>query len=194
MGWMQGLTLTNIIFALSGIVMTALCWGSYGALLHEGQGQLGNERLKPLICVGLAYLVVGVILPAAYLFTQGQLFTTWTMGGFVWSFAAGTAGTIGALGISIAMANGGKPQVVMPLVFGGAPLVITIISMTRYKLWGEASPVFFAGVILVIAGAVTVLLFAPAPKKGPSVNAKQAKTLGAPAIVPGAETSTDTKT
>ena len=163
-------------------------------MLHGGQGQLGNERLKPLICVGLAYLVVGVIFPAVYLFTQGQLFTTWTMGGFIWSFAAGTAGTIGALGISIAMADGGKPQVVMPLVFGGAPLVITAISMTRYKLWGEASPVFFAGVILVIAGAVTVLLFAPAPKKGPSVTAKQAKTLGAPAISPTAETSKDAKT
>ncbi|MEX0793891.1 MAG: hypothetical protein WD045_12200 [Pirellulaceae bacterium] len=200
MGWMSGLSLTSILFVLGGIAMTALCWGSYGAVLHEGQTHLSNEKLKPLICVGLAYLVVAVIGPSIILFTRGELTTNWTFSGFTWSFAAGTAGTFGALGIIIALTNGGKPWFVMPLVFGCAPVVITFISMYRYNLWGSASPMFFAGIILVVAGAVTVLLFAPsatAPGK-PKAQAKQStakqdKKPQAPSAIPQSEQPKDTQ-
>lgn len=152
------------IYILMGIALTALCWGSYGPLFHEGQHALAGERLKPLICVGLAYLAVGVILPCILLAMQGELWTNWTVSGFIWSFAAGTAGAIGALGIIIAMTNGGAPWLVMPLVFGLAPIVTTFISLSSKGLWSSASPLFFAGIILVLAGAVTVLLTAPKAK------------------------------
>lgn len=164
----------SFIYVLAGIALTALCWGSYGPLFHEGQHHLGNERLKPLICVGLAYLVVGVILPVALLAMQGKLWTAWTFSGFSWSFAAGTAGAIGALGIIIAMTNGGKPWLVMPLVFGLAPIVTTFISLSSKGLWNQAHPLFFAGIIVVTAGAVTVLLTAPKghPAVKPEAQAK----------------------
>ena len=39
-----------------------LSWGAYGALLHQGQTQLGNP-LKALLCVGVAYFFIGVLIP-----------------------------------------------------------------------------------------------------------------------------------
>ena len=55
----------------------------------------------------------------------------------------------------------------MPIVFGGAPVVNSLYSVTRNNLWGEISPFFWAGLILVIAGAAIVLVFAPRGDGGP---------------------------
>ncbi len=49
----------------------------------------------------------------------------------------------------------------MPLVFGGAPVVGTVISLVLAGV--TPSPYFFAGLIAVTVGAVTVLVFAPKP-------------------------------
>src|SRR6185436_15482858 len=49
MGW--------VIFVAGAV----LSWGAYGALLHMGQTQLGNP-LKALLCVGVAYFLIGVII------------------------------------------------------------------------------------------------------------------------------------
>src|SRR6267142_911210 len=49
-----------------------LAWGAYGALLHLGQTQLGNP-LKALLCVGVAYFLIGVIVPVIGLSSQGEL-------------------------------------------------------------------------------------------------------------------------
>ena len=39
-----------------------LSWGAYGVLLHKGQVLLGNP-LKALLCVGVAYFLIGVLVP-----------------------------------------------------------------------------------------------------------------------------------
>jgi hypothetical protein len=49
----------------------------------------------------------------------------------------------------------------MPLVYGGAPVVATLVSTAVAGLWGSIGPMFLAGLILVIAGAAMVLVFAP---------------------------------
>ena len=36
-----------------------LSWGVYGAMLHQGQQKLGSP-LRALLCVGLAYFLIGV--------------------------------------------------------------------------------------------------------------------------------------
>jgi hypothetical protein len=61
---------------------------------------------------------------------------------------------------------GGKPIYVMPLVFGVAPVINTFVSvLTNPKLsFADASPFFYAGLIIVAVGAVVVLVFAPKPK------------------------------
>ena len=48
-----------------------LSWGAYGVLLHRGQVMLGNP-LKALLCVGVAYFLIGVLIPVATLAVAGQ--------------------------------------------------------------------------------------------------------------------------
>jgi hypothetical protein len=59
---------------------------------------------------------------------------------------------------------GGKPIYVMPLVFGGAPVVNTMTTILHEGTYRQTTPLFFASLLLVIGGAVTVLLFAPRGK------------------------------
>jgi hypothetical protein len=52
----------------------------------------------------------------------------------------------------------------MPLVFGGAPVINTLLSMYTTKAWKQGiHPLFFVGLALVIIGAASVLTFAPKP-------------------------------
>ncbi len=140
--------------------LTALCWGTYGPLLHKGQMLMKGSRLRPFMCVGIAYFLVAVVIPIVLLQVMED-HGEWTMSGVSWSLGGGTAGALGALGIILAFTFGGKPVFVMPLVFGLAPVINTFISIFTAKELKEISPLFFAGLIVVGAGAVTVLMFAP---------------------------------
>lgn len=144
--------------------MTAVAWGSYGPTLHRGQMAMAGSRWRPFICVGAAYFLIAVIVPALLL-TQWAEPGQFTFGGSLWSLLGGAAGALGALGIIMAFNSGGKPIFVMPLVFGGAPVVNTFVSVTQAGQWGQVPPLFYAGLIIVAAGAVTVLIFAPKPDK-----------------------------
>ena len=158
-----------LLFVIAGISLTVLCWGMYGPVLHRGQHGLQEvpgapmikDRLKPLICVGAAYFIVAIIVPVALLISRGEMGGGWNFSGISWSLAAGTAGALGALGIIIALSSGGKPLYVMPLVFGGAPVINVLLSIYWAKETESPSPLFFAGLILVTIGAATVLVFQP---------------------------------
>jgi hypothetical protein len=147
------------------IALTAVAWGVYGPVLHVGRAGMGGNPLLPFVCVGLAYFGIAVAAPAAWLVTRGEK-GSWTVRGTVWSLAAGAVGALGALGIIMALKHHGNPIYVMPLVFGGAPVVNTFFTMLTGKTYKEAGPLFFAGLILVIAGAATVLVFRPAAGHG----------------------------
>jgi len=157
---------TSSLQVLMWVACTALCWGIYGPILHKGQAAMAGSRLRPFICVGVAYMVIAVLIPFALLESETQGRWDWPQG-ISYSLAAGAAGALGALGIIMAFNFGGKPVYVMPLVFGGAPVVGTIISMA---IAGDVtpSPYFYAGLIAVAAGAVTVLVFAPKPHAHPA--------------------------
>jgi hypothetical protein len=49
----------------------------------------------------------------------------------------------------------------MPLVFGGAPVINTLVSISSTHQWGNVNPFFWAGLILVVVGAAMVLAMAP---------------------------------
>jgi MFS family permease len=158
---------TQFALVLLSIALTALCWGAYGPVLHKGQSFMAGSRLRPLLCVGLAYFAIAVVPPVIYLQMVGEQ-GAWTFPGTVWSLAAGAAGAIGALGIILAFTFGGKPIFVMPLVFGMAPVVNTFATLVPAYLRGdrpELNVLFFASLALVVAGAVAVLWFAPRPPK-----------------------------
>ena len=156
-----------LLYVVPAIALTAICWGVYGPVLHRGQATMATpgDKMRPFLCVGIAYFVIAVIIPVLML--RGGLAHGWTFTGTVWSLAAGAAGAIGALGIVIALTQGGAPSVVMPLVFGFAPVVNTFFTIYMSGRWSDTSPLFFAGLILVVVGAVTVLITAPKPAGKP---------------------------
>jgi hypothetical protein len=148
---------------LAAIALTAVCWGVYGPVLHFGREAM-HSNLRPFMCVGLAYFVIAVLVPLALLARGGER-GSWTGKGVLWSLIAGTAGALGALGVILALGFGGKPIYVMPLVFGGAPVVNTLLTAFMNRAFDQLKAPFLAGLILVITGAVTVLVFKPQPQQ-----------------------------
>jgi hypothetical protein len=104
----------------------------YGPSLHAGQVGLGDNPFRALLCVGLAYLAIGVIVPTVALSSQGELGRGWTSGGFTSATLAGALGALGAVFIIYAFRAGGLPAIVMPIVFGGAPVVNVIATMVMH--------------------------------------------------------------
>jgi drug/metabolite transporter (DMT)-like permease len=139
----------------------AISWGLYGASLHRGQTELGNP-LRAMLCVGIAYFLIAVLVPVAALSSQGEL-RNFNMTGTITATVAGALGALGAVCITYAFRNGGSPTVVMPLVFGGAPLINVISTMIMHPPKTAPSPMFYVGVLMAAAGAGMVLYYRPAP-------------------------------
>ncbi|MBI3837407.1 MAG: hypothetical protein HY288_05685 [Planctomycetia bacterium] len=150
----------GLLALLLFIALAVLSWGVYGPVLQLGKQDMQGSALRPFICVGLAYFLIAVLAPGVLLRMAGET-GHWSSSGIFWSLAAGAAGAIGALGIILAFLYRGSPVYVMPLVFGCAPVVNTFLTMYWARSYKQASPIFFAGLILVIAGAMIVLSFRP---------------------------------
>ncbi len=145
-----------IIFAFGAV----LCWGMYGPILHKGQTQLGSP-MKSLLCVGLAYFLVGVLVPLGMLMPQGQL-SGFNQGGTINALIGGALGALGAVCIIFAFRSGGLPNYVMPLVFGGAPLINVLVSMWMHPPSTPPNPLLYAGYVMAALGGGVVLYFKPA--------------------------------
>ncbi len=170
---------SSILLMAIAAVTTALFWGVYGPLLtwghnamtvveSKGAKPVSYGRLRPFICVGVAYLLVAVLAPAVLIqfgiMEPGKgLFSGWSMSGIWWSLIAGGAGAFGALFLLVALnyapTDKGYPPplLVMPLVFGCAPVINAIFTMWSRNKW-NVNPLFLAGMILVAVGAVTVII------------------------------------
>jgi hypothetical protein len=176
--------MTWITFAL----LTALSWGVYGVILHKGRGlmpdvatrgpELPHASLKAFLFVCIAYAIIGIA-AAVVLKLRGSNWS-FTGGGITWSFIAGAAGAIGAftlvLGLGAAAVAKGlaAPAAVMPIVFGGAPVVNTIVAMLVHPPAGgfRAIPLpFIVGVILAATGVIMVSKFAPTNTGAPAKHA-----------------------
>jgi len=150
-----GKSMVWLIFVAGAV----LSWGAYGAVLHQGQTQLGNP-LKALLCVGAAYFLVGVMVPVAALSAQGAL-SGFNTNGLVLATVAGVLGAAGAACIIWAFRSGGLPVYVMPLVFAGAPIVNVIVTMALHPPKSAINPMLYAGFVLASIGAAMVLYFRP---------------------------------
>lgn len=147
---------------------TVICWGTYGPALHAGQVGFADEvrannALRALLCVGGAYFLVGVLVPVVLLQVNGQL-GGFTARGTLLSGLAGVLGALGAVGIIWAFKNGGKPFIVMPLVFAGAPIVNAITSIVTHPPEGGLKTIdwrLYLGFILAATGAYMVLAYKP---------------------------------
>ena len=148
MGW--------IVFVAGAV----LSWGAYGVLLYLGGQQLGNP-LKALLCVGVAYFLIGVIVPVVTLGSQGGL-GQFNSQGLMLATGSGALRAIGAACIIYAFRSGGLPLYVMPLVFGGAPIVNVFLSMIIHPPKNPVNPMLYLGLLFVSIGAAMVLYFRPA--------------------------------
>lgn len=164
-----------LIFAL----MTVLSWGLYGIFLHSGQVAMAdktNALYKSFLFVGLAYFLTAVLAPVAILAAR-KADWTFPAAGMGWSLVAGIVGAIGAFCVLLAFGNGGKPGVVMSIVFAGAPIVNAVVAIylnpppdgLRSIPWQ-----FYLGIVLAAAGGCLVTFFKPTPAPAHARAAKPA--------------------
>lgn len=145
---------------LAYVAGAVLSWGVYGAMLHGGQVKLGNP-MRALLCVGVAYFLIGVLVPVGALFSQGQGLRGFNSSGTTAATVAGMLGALGAVCIIFAFRNGGTPTYVMPLVFGGAPLVNVLYTMATHPPKVTPNPLLYVGFLVTALGAGMVLYFKP---------------------------------
>ena len=145
---------------LTFVAGAVLSWGVYGAMLHQGQVKLGNP-MRALLCVGVAYFLVGVVVPIIVLMAQGQGVRGFTSSGTAYATVAGALGALGAVCIIFSFRAGGTPTYVMPLVFGGAPLVNVLYTMAVHPPRHGVNPLLYVGFLVTALGAGMVLYFKP---------------------------------
>jgi uncharacterized membrane protein len=144
-----------VMFAIGA----ALCWGFYGPVLGKGQVQLGNP-MKALLCVGAAYFFIAILTPLATLGSTGL--TGFNRSGIINATIGGAVGALGAICVIYAFKNGGVPTYVMPIVFGGAPIINTLYTMWLNPPKEQINPIMWIGMAMVPIGAALVLLYRPA--------------------------------
>ena len=144
------------------VLLTVLCWGAYVPIIRHGQFSFGDRPgpLRAFLFVGVAYFLVSLVVLAYAWFGRAESLKL-TGAGVSLSTVAGVLGALGALGIVFAMKNGGHHIVVAPLVFAGAPVVNTFVSMVWDKPSKAPSVWFFMGILMAGVGAALVLRFKP---------------------------------
>lgn len=150
------------------VLGAALSWGLYVPSVHVAATQL-KSNLRAFLFVGVAYFLVAVLIPAAFIFVAKYDPTAKGQPNFdvlpsSWGLFAGVLGAAGALCVIFAVTAAGKGGAlyVAPLVFAGAPIINTIATILYFH------PVktlpdwrFFLGLVLAAAGAAMVMLFKP---------------------------------
>ncbi len=150
------------------VFLTVCTWGLYGVYLHSGQMAMKDAvfgRYKAFLFVGVAYMIIAVLAPLLLLKFQGSNWNFPARG--VWiSLFAGALGAVGAFGILLAFGAKGTPQVVMSIVFAGAPVVNAIVATWMHPPKGGISAMpwqFYLGILMAAGGGCLVSLYRPAP-------------------------------
>src|SRR5437870_13128813 len=84
------------------VALAGLSWGTYVPIIFYGGSELGGKpasRLLAILCVGIAYFLIGVVFPAVYLgMTPASAQPNWkSINGLTFSGLAGAAGASGGL-------------------------------------------------------------------------------------------------
>jgi hypothetical protein len=101
--------------------------------------------------------------PILAMMSQGQLDSRgWNSPGATFATVAGALGALGAVCIIYSFRTGGSPTYVMPLVFGGAPLVNVLYTMAMHPPKTAPNPLLYVGFLVTALGAGMVLYYKPA--------------------------------
>ncbi len=154
------------------IAMAALSWGVYVPVVHEAASKLGSN-LRAFLFVGVAYFLTAVVIPSIFIFGLKNDPTVkpgkepnFKTAAVAWGIGAGISGAIGALCVIFAVTIAGKGGAlyVAPLVFAGAPIINTLVTIYYFHPTGNTPDwKFFLGLALAAIGAVMVMLFKPKP-------------------------------
>ena len=157
---------------LAFVAGAVISWGVYVPTVHRAAEQL-HSSLRAFLFVGVAYFLTAVLIPLALIFifnydptTKGQT-PNFNIGPISWGVAAGIAGAAGALCVIFAATNAGKGGAlyVATLVFAGAPIINTIVTMTVFSPVKKLPELpFFLGLVLAAVGAALVMIYKPKPE------------------------------
>jgi hypothetical protein len=156
---------------LAFVAGAALSWGVYVPLVHDATTKFGSN-LRAFLMVGIAYFLVAVLIPSFFIFYKGDPTAkdpaklNWGTPSITYGILAGVAGAAGALCVIFAVKEAGPTAafIVAPLVFAGAPIINTIVSVTIFahgKKFEALSPSFYLGLLVATTGMVLVMINKP---------------------------------
>ena len=176
------------------VILAGLSWGTYVPIIFYGGSELGgkaNARLLAILCVGLAYFVIGVLFPLVVFLSGQQEWPSLKTTGIVFASLAGVAGAAGAICVvfasSAAMSAGLAQKAIdpsfnpatyrlfiAPLIFGLAPVINTLVSSVWHPKPGNPWHFdvqipdwrLFVGILLVGVGVFLVLYSKEAAEAG----------------------------
>jgi hypothetical protein len=191
------------------VIIAGLSWGTYVPIIFYGGTELSTKpgtiggRLASILCVGVAYFVMAVVIPVVVMNTRDDAQPSWKPNGLIFSGLAGIMGAVGAIcvifaskaAVDQAKIEGINPATyrvyIAPLIFCLAPMINTLLSLVWHPKPGD--PLHFGfdlpsyklvgGIVLIAAGVFLVLLS--------KEQAEAAKGPGGPKPAPPAETKPD---
>ncbi|HEY2784809.1 MAG TPA: hypothetical protein VGJ05_07520 [Fimbriiglobus sp.] len=203
------------------VIGAGLAWGTYVPLVFFGGSVLSQVnaagapigmggRLASILCVGVAYFLLAVVVPVVLMAVRDDATPQWKTTGLVFSALAGVAGAIGAICVifasKAAMAAGAEVKklnpdfdvssyriLIAPMIFSLAPIINTLVSFVWHPKAGE--PLRFvmpempgwkllAGILLVAVGTFLVLY----SKEETEASKRGVKPAPAPAVEPAKAT------
>jgi heme A synthase len=178
------------------VLLAGLAWGTYVPLIFYGGTELTTApgtiggRLASILCVGVAYFVLAVVVPVVLMSVREDAKPDWKTTGLIFSGLAGVAGAIGAIcvifaskaAVDAAKSEGVNPATyriyIAPLIFALAPAINTLVSLIWHPKTGNPWHFDFevpgwklpAGIVLVALGTYLVLMSKEEAEasKGPS--------------------------
>lgn len=178
------------------VILAGLSWGTYVPIIFYGGTELTTRpgtiggRLASILCVGVAYFVMAVVVPLVLMGTRDDARPEWKTNGLVFSGLAGVMGAVGAIcvifaskaAVDQARLEGVNPATyriyIAPLIFCLAPMINTVMSLVWHPKPGDPFHFGFevpswhlpAGIVLIAAGVFLVLYSKEAAEaaKGPS--------------------------
>lgn len=195
------------------VILAGLAWGTYVPIIFYGGTELSTRpgtiggRLASILCVGVAYFVLAVLIPVVLMALRDDAQPQWKTNGLVFSALAGIAGAVGAIcvifaskaAVDAAKAEGINPATfrvfIAPLIFALAPMINTLLSLVWHPQPGDPWHFGFevpgwklpVGILLVAIGTFLVLKSKEdmeAAKGGPKPAPKQETIAPAPDAPP----------
>jgi hypothetical protein len=165
-------------------IIAGLAWGTYVPMIAFGGRTLEGNRFGALLCVGVAYVLIAVLLPLGLFISGQEKWPPLNVTGLTFAGLAGVAGAVGAVGVIFATKAAGGPRAtasmyIAPLIFGLAPVLNTVISLFWHP---EVHPLhfavpehlpgwkLFAGILFVAIGAALVLFAKEEEERAPKPN------------------------